>query len=135
MVNIVTNRSLPLPIESRTGTGRFRPPYFRGTRLEILQRIPQGLLLASYGSLPAPIISAPSRCATAGYACRFLRRRSPGNCDRVSHNPAATAAAHVIEIRASRNKSAVRLPCPVSGRGTTFATSKLNPAATTAVQR
>ena len=36
-------------------------------------------------------------CATTGYTAPFRRRKSPGNSERNSHNPDATAAPHVID--------------------------------------
>jgi hypothetical protein len=37
------------------------------------------------------------------------RRNSRSSCDRMSHNPAATAAVHVMVIKASALRSAIRL--------------------------
>src|SRR2546430_14942031 len=48
-----------------------------------------------YGSIPA-LNSSAWASATRGYGVALRRRKSPGNFDRVSHNPAATAAPHVI---------------------------------------
>src|SRR5579864_7750859 len=51
--------------------------------------------------LPAPRISLLSPCATAGYTAPLRRRRSRGNSERSTHNPAATAAAQVTDTSAS----------------------------------
>src|SRR5580692_835070 len=67
-----------------------------------------------YGCVPAPNISLLCPSATPGYAVTFRRRKSPGNSDRSSHSPAATAAAHVTVIIPSRSRSAPRLPFPDS---------------------
>src|SRR5882757_1242993 len=59
-----------------------------------------------YGSRPAPKISLLSPCATDGCTAVLRRRKSPGNSERRSHNPAATAAAHVSETSPSCDRSA-----------------------------
>ena len=51
--------------------------------------------------MPASEISLLSPCATTGYTAPLRRRKSPGNSERSSHNPAATAAAHVTETKAN----------------------------------
>src|SRR6267378_6678823 len=45
-------------------------------------------------------------------------RKSPGNCERSNHSPAATAAAHVNVPNARASKSARRLPSSITIRVT-----------------